>query len=256
MLRARRARPFARFASRGTGLKPGHLVCWSVPHRHAHGRTAMPMASPSAPPAGRARRAPSTATYAGADAQRLLNHDALPTADRIAGLLLNLYAQKISTISQLAVDDVNITGKTVAITFGNCRSSSPCRWSPWSANSSLTDEAKPRSTHRILAPWLIPGGQPGRPLSDSQIGQRLHKIIIHPPRDRPTTLFPLASELPAAILAGMLGVHILLAVQWQKASGGDVSSLTAHLEMLIGHLPPSRERDQLPAWAETRQHLP
>ncbi len=72
-----------------------------------------------------------------------------------------------------------------------------------------------------MAPWLISGGQPGRPLSDSQIGQRLRKIIIHPPRARPTALFTLAAELPAAIRAGMLGVHILFAVQWQKASGGD-----------------------------------
>lgn len=53
-----------------------------------------------------------------ADASRLLNDDTLPTADRVAGLLLILYAQKIATISQLTVDDVDITGETVAISFG------------------------------------------------------------------------------------------------------------------------------------------
>ncbi|MEV7393245.1 MULTISPECIES: hypothetical protein [unclassified Streptomyces] len=36
----------------------------------------------------------------------------------VTGLLLILYAQKISTIGRLTVDDVNITGETAAITFG------------------------------------------------------------------------------------------------------------------------------------------
>jgi hypothetical protein len=29
------------------------------------------------------------------------------------------------------------------------------------------------------------------------------------------------TELPAAVLARMLGVHIKVAIQWQKASAGD-----------------------------------
>ena len=37
--------------------------------------------------------------------------------DRVAGLLL-LYAQRIATITQLAVDDIHDDGDTVAITFG------------------------------------------------------------------------------------------------------------------------------------------
>ena len=49
-----------------------------------------------------------------ADARHLLNDDTLPTTDRVAGLLLILYAQKIATISQLTADDVDITGETVA----------------------------------------------------------------------------------------------------------------------------------------------
>jgi hypothetical protein len=89
----------------------GHFVRWSVQHRHAHGLTF------------------STVRWTGpqsiidsekrwADARRLLNDDTLPTVDRVAGLLLILYAQKIATISQLTIDYVNITGETVAITFG------------------------------------------------------------------------------------------------------------------------------------------
>lgn len=38
---------------------------------------------------------------------------------------------------------------------------------------------------------------------------------------RSTVLFQLATELPAAVLARSLGVHITVAVKWQRATAGD-----------------------------------
>ncbi|MEU8482315.1 hypothetical protein [Streptomyces sp. NPDC048641] len=38
---------------------------------------------------------------------------------------------------------------------------------------------------------------------------------------RRTALFALAQEVPAGLLSKMLGVHISVAVAWQRASGGD-----------------------------------
>ena len=40
-------------------------------------------------------------------------------------------------------------------------------------------------------------------------------------KSRSTALFQLAIDLPAAILARMLGIHISVAVAWQRASSGD-----------------------------------
>ncbi|WP_234383300.1 hypothetical protein [Streptomyces dysideae] len=62
---------------------------------------------------------------------------------------------------------------------------------------------------------------------NDRIGQRLHKIGIRPKQDRSTALFTLATEVPAAILARMLGVHIKVAVQWQQASAGDWAAYAA-----------------------------
>ena len=50
---------------------------------------------------------------------------------------------------------------------------------------------------------------------------RLHNIGLHPRQARSTALFTLATELPAAILARMLGIHIQVALQGQKAAAGD-----------------------------------
>ncbi len=198
----------------------GHFVRWSVQHRHAHGLTygTIRWTGPQGTIDSEKRWA---------DARRLLNDDTLPTADRVAGLLLILYAQKIATISQLTVDDVDITGGTAAISFGTSPVILPIPLAALVHELVATRRGKAKIGTPDDVPWLFPGGQPGRPLSDSQIALRLHKIGIRPQQDRSTALFTLAAELPAAILARMLGVHIQVAVQWQKASGGDWAAYAA-----------------------------
>jgi hypothetical protein len=42
-------------------------------------------------------------------------------------------------------------------------------------------------------------------------------------------LFQLATDLPAAVLARMLGIHIAVAVAWQRASAGDWSAYAAEI---------------------------
>ncbi|MFJ2094646.1 hypothetical protein ACIOEW_36125 [Streptomyces sp. NPDC087901] len=198
----------------------GHFVRWSVQHRHARGLTY------------------STVRWTGplgtidsekrwADARRLLHDDALPTPDRVAGLLLILYAQKVATISQLTVSDVHITDDTVAIAFGTSPIILPEPLASLIRELIATRCGKAKIGTPDDVPWLFPGGRPGQPLGDDRIGQRLHKIGIQPQQDRSTALFTLATEIPAAILARMLGVHIQVAVQWQKASGGDWAAYAA-----------------------------
>lgn len=87
-------------------------------------------------------------------------------------------------------------------------------------------------------PWLFPGGRPGCPVTDSQIGKRLHDVGIRPEQDRSAALFTLASELPAAILARMLGTQVKVAVQRQKASAGDCGAYAAD----VGHRGRTRVR--------------
>jgi hypothetical protein len=77
------------------------------------------------------------------------------------------------------------------------------------------------------SPWLLPGGRPGQPISPYRLTERLHQIGIQPGPARSTALFQLAAEVPAAILARMLGIHINVAVAWQHASSGDWAAYAA-----------------------------
>jgi hypothetical protein len=56
-----------------------------------------------------------------------------------------------------------------------------------------------------------------------------------------TALFQLATDLPAALLARMLGIHISVAVAWQRASRGDWTTYAAE----ISHRTPSTLRGQI-----------
>jgi hypothetical protein len=75
--------------------------------------------------------------------------------------------------------------------------------------------------------WLFPGGQPGQPISAYQLRQRLAALGVTASDLRTAALFQLATELPAAILARTLGIHITVAVAWQRAASGDWTTYAA-----------------------------
>jgi hypothetical protein len=52
---------------------------------------------------------------------------------------------------------------------------------------------------------------------------------------RSTALFQLATDLPAAILARLLGIHITVAVAWQRASAGDWAAYAAEISRRPPH---------------------
>ena len=52
-------------------------------------------------------------------------------------------------------------------------------------------------------------------------GERLRQSGSRCGQARSAALFQLATDLPAAVLARLLGIHITVAVAWQRASAGD-----------------------------------
>jgi hypothetical protein len=160
-------------------------------------------------------------------AKRLLHDYTIDTDDRVAGLLLLLYAQRPALISRLTIDDIATNDDTVKICFGSVPITLP------EPLASLTHTLlATRGGHAVLgdrrtSPWLFPGGQPGRPVSADRLGQRLRQLGLRPAQTRSTALFQLATELPAAVLARMLGIHIKVAVAWQQAASADWTTYAA-----------------------------
>lgn len=160
-------------------------------------------------------------------ARRLLHDATLKPEDRVAGLLVILYAQRLSSISRLTLDDIKISTDQVQLRLGR----EPIVL-PEPLDDLIRQVVADRHGHATIgdqgkSPWLFPGGRPGQPISPAHLGKRLHQIGIQPGRARSTALFQLAIDLPAALLARMLGIHISVAVQWQRASSGDWTSYAA-----------------------------
>jgi hypothetical protein len=154
-------------------------------------------------------------------ARRLLHDDTVNARDRLAGLLVLLYAQPVARVARLTTGHVTVSGATVRISLGTAPITLP---EPVAGLArQLLDGKRGHATTGAgdPSPWLFPGGQPGWPVSSGHLGQRLKDLGIHPGQARSAALFQLASELPAALLARMLGIHIDVAVTWQRLSSGD-----------------------------------
>jgi hypothetical protein len=169
-----------------------------------------------------------------AQARWLLHDETVKPEDRVAGLLVLLYAQWPAAISRLTLDHLDLSEHEVPLRLGR---------EPVVLPKPLADLVRQvvatRRGHAALGQvgssrWLFPGAQPGRPISSYQLGERLRQLGLRPGQSRSTALFQPATDLPAAVLAKMLGIHISVAVAWQRASSGDWAAYVSRRSTPVG----------------------
>ncbi|MGB5796174.1 MAG: hypothetical protein WBH51_10340 [Mycolicibacter algericus] len=150
--------------------------------------------------------------------QHLIEHPDLEARDRVAGLLVLLYSQPTARLVTLKVADVTITDDAVRLKLGTVPIAVP---SP--VDRLVADLVHQRHGHAAVTvgtnPWLFPGGRSGGHLSSNQVALRLKRIGIYPRLARNTALIDLAGELPAVVLAKLLGFSVKRAVTWSEEAG-------------------------------------
>jgi hypothetical protein len=162
-------------------------------------------------------------------ARRLLHDESINPEDRVAGLLVLLCAQWPSAISRLTLAHVHADDQQVQLSLGR----EPVTL-PEPLAGLIRQMLASRSGHAAIgddgaSAWLFPGGQPGRPISSYRLAERLREHGIHSGQARSTALFQLATDLPAVVLARMPGIHVTVAVAWQRASAGDWAAYAAEV---------------------------
>jgi len=172
-----------------------------------------------------------------AHAARLLHDDALDPTDRVAGCLLLLYGQPLSRIAVMTTSQVTRPGQQMLIRLG--RHDVPV---PGPLASAITQLLNDGRTHRgVGSPqqttWLFPGHMPGRPITPATLGERLRALGIYAQTSRRAALLDLAAQLPAAVLADLLGLHQNTAARWMHQAGGDWSRYAARLARSHPHQP-------------------
>jgi hypothetical protein len=208
--------------------RSANFVRWAVTRRYASCLTAP--ASRWTGPAG-----PLDQDRRWADARRLLHDDAYPAADRVAGLLILLYAQKLNVIAALTIQHVLHQDDRTLLRLGSRPIVLPAPLDALVGALAAGRKAPGTSLLDVPSSWLFPGRRPGSSLTEDALAQRLHALGISPRQSRNTALFTLAADVPAAILAKTLGIHIKAAIQLQKISGGDWAAYAADVGSRLEH---------------------
>jgi len=156
---------------------------------------------------------------------RLLHDETLNLVVRVAGLFVLLYGQPLTRICRTTPDQIDHEHQQVTIRFGDDPVVLPAPL------DNLVLALLDRRGHASIAGqptrWLFPGGHPGRHRHAGTFRRQLAKvgIMLHPARN--AAMVQLAAEIPAPVLADLLGLRPHTAVRWATLAARDWAAYTA-----------------------------
>ena len=168
----------------------------------------------------------------GTDADRwdqintLLHDDTIALHARIGGLFTLLFAQPLQTIVAMRTDQITLgdDGKVI-VTFDSV----PIEMPPGLDDLIRRHLARPGSPSIASTDhgWLFPGRHPGRHLVRETFRGHLVAAGVRPGRSRHAAMFALAGQVPAPVLADLIGIADTTAIRWAALAARDWSSYVA-----------------------------
>jgi hypothetical protein len=159
---------------------------------------------------------------------RLLTAHELPLRSRVAGLIVLLYAQRLSRIVRLSIDDVIRDGDQVLLRLGEPASPVPAPVADllldWiSKRDNMNTATNPNSR------WLFPGRRAGQPMHPESLAALVNDLGIPTTTGRTSAIRQHVLDMPAPVVADALGYHHVtttrLAAQagatWSRYAPGD-----------------------------------
>ncbi|MFF7145844.1 hypothetical protein ACFZB5_32380 [Streptomyces nodosus] len=138
--------------------------------------------------------------------QQVLADASAPLRVRVAACLVLLFAQPVSRIVRMTVDDVLRDGQHVALRLGD-----PPTPVPEPVADLLLNylQALPASTPAINqnSPWLFPGRRASQPMNPATLRDALRELGIPAEKGRTSAIRQLVLQAPAPVIAQALGYH-------------------------------------------------
>ena len=153
-------------------------------------------------------------------AGRLLNDDTIRPYVRVAGLFMVLFAQPLTRVLRMRTAQVALEsdGK-VFTTFAEV----PIEMPPGvdSLIRGILANGSTGSYTKTGTEWLFPGRNPGRAITGAALRLQLADLGISPIGSRQAAFFQLAGEVPAPVLAELIGVTPQNAAKWAALAARD-----------------------------------
>lgn len=195
------------------------FLVWAQERKHLPGLLDLPAGYSGT------RTPPADAEERWATATKLLTDDTLDPADRVAGLLVVLYAQRLSRIITLTRSDITITGDTIQLRLGPDPLDLPEPLA--SLIQTLPVKRREGTAENLPNPWLFASSRAGTHVNAVNLGSRLRRIGIEPRRMRLAAAEQLSREIPPAMLSGVLGLRTATIAQQTSQSGGNWANYIA-----------------------------
>ena len=137
---------------------------------------------------------------------RLLTDHDLPLRSRVAAVIVLLYAQPLSRVVRLTVDDVIHDGDQVLLRLGEPPSPVPAPVADlllsWIENRDNMNTATNRHSR-----WLFPGRRAGQPMHPDALAALVNGLGIPTVAGRTSAIRRHVLEMPAPVVADALGYH-------------------------------------------------
>ncbi|MEU3404932.1 hypothetical protein ABZ766_13425 [Streptomyces sp. NPDC006670] len=150
---------------------------------------------------------------------RLLTDPSLPLRVRVSGSIVLLYAQPLSRVVRLTVDDVVRTDQQTLLRLGEPASPVPeplaellLRW------IDSRDNMNTATNHACR--WLFPGRRAGQPLHPDVLAALLNDIGIPTTAGRTAAIRQHVLEMPAPVVAEALSYHRVTTAKLASEAGG------------------------------------
>ena len=151
--------------------------------------------------------------------RQAVDRNDIPLQDRVAATLVLLYAQPLTRITRLTIDDVLREDGEVQIRLGDPPSPVP---EPFAGTllDYLGQRPNTMTATNPGARWLFPGRRAGQPMTPDTLEVRLRDLGFPTQRGRTSAIRYLVLQAPAPVVARMLGYHDDTTAQLAAESGG------------------------------------
>ncbi|HEX9354797.1 MAG TPA: hypothetical protein VF933_13405 [Streptosporangiaceae bacterium] len=151
--------------------------------------------------------------------RRAVTDERAPLRARVAACLVLLYAQPVTRLLRLTVDDVIQADGEILIRLGDPPAPVPEPFAAMLIELTLSRENMHTATNPS-ARWIFPGQRAGQPLNAGTLREQLNQLGLHPGIARPAALRQLVLQAPAPVIAQSLGYFHKTTTRIAAEAGG------------------------------------